>query len=114
MPYGRHGPRRPRWSEDGELLPIKGEIRTVVAGDVSITEVFNGHEWVSGTGSEHISVMDYRPWAEIQAESDRWEQEAQQRAAEREAKEISLICIWCGRWCDTAEALENHEDECAG
>lgn len=88
------------WSEDS---PIKGEIRLETAG----TQIYDGHSWVmvSDSGSNEVSV-DFRPWSQIQAEQEALE-------AEQEARDTALICIWCGTKCDTAEALEEHEDGCA-
>ena len=33
-------------------------------------------------------------------------------ADEEEVEEASRICIWCGKVCDSIEALDAHEEEC--
>lgn len=49
---------------------------------------------------------EIRTWAEIE-KLMLTEQERQ------EAKERSLICIWCGKVCESPDDLAEHEDDCA-
>jgi hypothetical protein len=51
-------------------------------------------------------IRKIRTWEQIEAEA-KAEEEAKQ------AEEASRICIWCGKVCESVEALEVHEDECA-
>lgn len=49
---------------------------------------------------------EIRTWAEIEklALNERERQEAEERV---------LICIWCGKVCESVDALAVHEDDCA-
>jgi len=51
-------------------------------------------------------MREIRTWAEIE-KAALTEQERQEEA------ERALICIWCGKVCEDADALAIHEDDCA-
>lgn len=51
-------------------------------------------------------MREIRTWAEIEKLALN-EQERQEEA------ERALICIWCGKVCEDADALAIHEDDCA-
>jgi hypothetical protein len=51
-------------------------------------------------------IRKVRTWEEI-------EKAALNEKERQEAEERSLICIWCGKVCESPEALEIHEDDCA-
>ncbi len=41
------------------------------------------------------------------------EKRAMNKHEEQQRDEQTRICIWCGKVCESVEALEEHEDECA-
>jgi hypothetical protein len=47
-----------------------------------------------------------RTWEEI-------EQQALNEQERQEEEERTRICIWCGKVCESVEALATHEDDCA-
>lgn len=51
-------------------------------------------------------IRKIRTWEEI-------EQEALNERERLDAEERELICIWCGKVCESTDALADHEEECA-
>lgn len=51
-------------------------------------------------------TREIRTWAEI-------ERMALNEKERQEEAERALICIWCGRICESPDALAAHEDDCA-
>lgn len=51
-------------------------------------------------------MREIRTWAEI-------EKLALNEKERQEEAERALICIWCGKVCESADALAEHEDACA-
>jgi hypothetical protein len=51
-------------------------------------------------------MREIRTWAEI-------ERMALNEQERREAEERERVCIWCGKVCESVDALAVHEDDCA-
>jgi hypothetical protein len=56
--------------------------------------------------AEFEEMREIRTWAEI-------EKMALNEKERREADERTRICIYCGKVCESLEALDLHEEECA-
>ena len=52
------------------------------------------------------SEREIRTWAEI-------EKLALNEQERQEAEERERVCIWCGKVCESLDALAEHEDDCA-
>jgi hypothetical protein len=80
-----------------------------------------GHDW-KPTGPKSLScsrcgiTRSVSDEGAVQYSNPRFEQEVDAvedfMNAEDEIEEASRICIWCGKVCETIEALDLHEEEC--